>query len=91
LFRNALAIKPNIGPAWFGLGKYFLGRSERFSRDKSYEKAVNSFRNAVKAHPEYSNEFVYAPSEEGFARVSYVLLIAKSVEKMTVDQILPAG
>jgi len=91
LFRKALRTNPDIGPAWFNLGQYFLEKIEKRYNLDLYCRAVNCFRNAVRIVPAYAKDLVYLniPNEEPSpVRVEYILELGRTVEKMTADKIL---
>ncbi len=86
-FRQAFAVNPEIGPAWFQLGRYFMGRhagGERASR----KLAVNALRRAVRLSPACADFRVYDPLEDGLVSIDYLLGASGSVGDMTTDEFL---
>jgi tetratricopeptide (TPR) repeat protein len=74
IFRSVLSSNPNIGPAWFNIGYYYMEHSDHVKG--AYEKGVSAFRRAVKLIPEIANAKVFIPMLDAYGTVGYLLNFA---------------
>jgi tetratricopeptide (TPR) repeat protein len=97
LFREAFKINPNVGPAWYNIGNHFLEQASEISKSRTtwgesfdiiFDKAINAFRRAVKIVPNYAKNWVHNPFEDGFTKLELLLKDTKSVQDLTIEQIL---
>jgi tetratricopeptide (TPR) repeat protein len=86
VFREALSKCPRIGPVWFNIGFYHIAISNEVIG--AYEKGVNAFRRAVKAHPSFTEARVYISQLEAYGTVGYLLKFAEGVPDMEDVQVL---
>jgi tetratricopeptide (TPR) repeat protein len=86
LFRKALSINPNIGPAWFNVGLYHIHNIEEFQ--EAFEKAINAFRRAVRLIPTLSDAEVYFSFEDINITIDNLLKSSESVIELDDNNIL---
>lgn len=95
LFNEAFKINPNIGPAWYNIGTHFLEQASEVSKsrtqwgfDIAFDRAINAFRRAIKIVPNYAKNLIYNPLVDGFTKIELLLKDTKSVQDLTIEQIL---
>jgi tetratricopeptide (TPR) repeat protein len=87
VFNRVLKINPNVFPAWYYIGMYYLPKYAETGDARQLAIVVNAYRQVVGMAPDFGGYPVYDPAKKMEYRMDMFLLLHDEIKELSIDEV----
>jgi tetratricopeptide (TPR) repeat protein len=87
VFNTVLKLNPNVFPAWYYIGMYYLPKFTATGDPGELAILINAYRQVVRMAPDFGAFPVYDPVKKMEYRLDTFVLLHDDIKELTIDEL----
>jgi tetratricopeptide (TPR) repeat protein len=87
IFNKVLKLNPNVFPAWYYIGMYYLPKYAESGDPRELAIVVNAYRQVVRMAPDFGGFPVYDPVKKMEYGLDMFLLLHDDIKELPIDEV----
>jgi tetratricopeptide (TPR) repeat protein len=87
VFRQAIALNPNVFPPWYYIGMYYLKIYTQTGDQKAMEKMVNAYRRVIEMASDIGSFSIHDPVKNIDYQLETFVMVHGDVKEMPVEEL----